>query len=140
MMIDPIPESDEQCATVHTAIGQASCKRVGQVLSRVGDKWSILIIMFLTDGPQRFSQIKRSVDGISQRMLTLCLRGLERDGLVKRTVYEVVPAHVEYELTPLGHSLTMPVAGLGRWAMENLDEIERARDHFDNRNTLSGKK
>lgn len=140
MMTDPASDSDELDTTAHTVVSQASCKRIGQVLSRVGDKWSILVIMFLTNGPQRFSQIKRSVDGISQRMLTLCLRGLERDGLVKRTVYEVVPAHVEYELTPLGHSLTMPVAGLGKWVMENLDEIEKARDHFDNRNTLAGKK
>ncbi|MGJ8525727.1 hypothetical protein LMG33818_001474 [Halomonadaceae bacterium LMG 33818] len=138
-MVEPVPDTDERCTAELTAIVPGNCKRIGQVLSRVGDKWSILIIMLLTNGPQRFSQIKRSVDGISQRMLTLCLRGLERDGLVKRTVYEVVPAHVEYELTSLGYSLTMPVAGLGRWAMQNLDEIEKARDRFDNRNTSSEK-
>ncbi len=95
--------------TIPHDIQSSDCQRVSQVLARVGEKWSILIVMTLASRSHRFSEIKRSINGISQRMLTLCLRGLERDGLVKRTVYPVVPPHVEYELTPLGHSLTEPV-------------------------------
>lgn len=109
----------------------ADCKKISQVLARVGDKWSILIIMFLSEKPRRFSEIKRTINGISQRMLTLCLRGLERDGLVKRTVIAVMPPHVEYELTTLGYSLTESVTGLGRWANENIRAIDDARSEYD---------
>ncbi|MDG4553594.1 MAG: helix-turn-helix domain-containing protein [Candidatus Competibacter sp.] len=109
----------------------ADCQKVSQVLARVGDKWSILIVMFLVQEPRRFSEIKRAINGISQRMLTLCLRGLERDGLIKRTVYAVMPPHVEYELTPLGRSLTEPVIALGTWAFEHIADIEAARTAFD---------
>lgn len=109
----------------------SDCQKISQVLARVGEKWSVLIIMLLADGPRRFTEIKRAINGISQRMLTLCLRGLERDGLIKRTVYAVMPPHVEYELTPLGRSLTKPVIALGTWASNHIADIDTAREAFD---------
>lgn len=112
-------------------IQSANCQKVSQVLARIGEKWSVLIIMFLAEKPRRFTEIKRAIDGISQRMLTLCLRGLERDGLVKRTVFASMPPHVEYELTPLGMSLTQPVIALGTWALDHMGDIEAARAAFD---------
>ncbi|WP_372357096.1 winged helix-turn-helix transcriptional regulator [Xanthomonas sp. NCPPB 3443] len=111
----------------------SDCQKISQVLARVGEKWSILIIMFLAGGPRRFTEIKRAINGISQRMLTLCLRGLERDGLIKRTVHAVMPPHVEYELTPLGRSLTEPVIALGNWANNHIPDIDAAREAFDSR-------
>lgn len=107
------------------------CKAVTPVLQRVGDKWSILIVMNLANGPKRFNEIKRDIEGISQRMLTLSLRGLERDGLVTRTVFPTVPPRVDYELTALGHSLRQPVSALGQWAVENRLAMEDARMRFD---------
>jgi DNA-binding HxlR family transcriptional regulator len=111
----------------------AECRAVNTVLARVGDKWSVLIVALLGDGPKRFNEIKRLVGGISQRMLTLTLRGLERDGLVTRTVFPTVPPRVDYELTELGHSLWKPVEALGSWARENQDQIAAARQRFDAR-------
>jgi DNA-binding HxlR family transcriptional regulator len=90
--------------------------------------------MLLGGGPLRFNEIKRKIDGISQRMLTLTLRGLERDGLVTRTVFPTVPPRVDYELTDLGRGLWQPVEALGEWAMEHRTEIEEARARFDGRN------
>ena len=87
--------------------------------------------MMLFDGPKRFNEIKRLIDGISQRMLTLTLRGLERDGLVTRTVFPTIPPRVDYELTKLGHSLLEPVSSLGLWARQNRSSIEAARRRFD---------
>jgi DNA-binding HxlR family transcriptional regulator len=110
------------------------CRGVSAVLARVGDKWSVLIISLLGDGPKRFSEIKRMVGGISQRMLTLTLRGLERDGLVTRTVFPTIPPRVDYELTDLGRSLWKPVEALGSWARDHLAEIEAAKRRFDERN------
>ena len=110
-----------------------TCRVVAPVLARIGDKWSILIVRLLGEGPRRFNEIKRQVDGISQRMLTLSLRGLERDGLVSRTVYPTVPPRVEYELTDLGRSLWEPVAALGEWAARHAEEIGRAQKAFDKR-------
>jgi len=109
------------------------CRGVSAVLARVGDKWSVLIIMLLGDGPKRFNEIKRTVGGISQRMLTLTLRGLERDGLVTRTVFPTIPPRVDYELTDLGRSLWKPVEALGSWARDHLSEIEAAKRRFDER-------
>ena len=111
----------------------SDCRAVSSVLARVGDKWTVLIVALLGDGPKRFNEIKRMVGGISQRMLTLTLRGLERDGLVTRTVFPTVPPRVDYELTPLGRSLWEPVEALGAWARGNMDEIEAARRRFDAR-------
>jgi DNA-binding HxlR family transcriptional regulator len=107
------------------------CRAVGSILARVGDKWSVLVIMLLGDGPRRFNEIKRMVGGISQRMLTLTLRGLERDGLVTRTVFPTIPPRVDYELTGLGRSLREPVQNLGQWAFTNLPQIQSAREKFD---------
>jgi DNA-binding HxlR family transcriptional regulator len=110
------------------------CRGVASVLARVGDKWSVFVIMMLGDGPKRFNELKRMVGGISQRMLTLTLRGLERDGLVTRTVFPTIPPRVDYELTDLGRGLCHPVKALGEWAMSHQDQIEAARSRFDERN------
>ena len=107
------------------------CRAVSEILARVGDKWSVLIVMLLGDGPRRFNEIKRMVGGISQRMLTLTLRGLERDGLVTRTVFPTIPPRVDYELTDLGRSLWKPVEALGSWAQAHRAEIVAARHRFD---------
>ena len=108
------------------------CRAVSEVLARVGDKWTILVVVVLGDGPKRFNEIRRSLGSISQRMLTLTLRGLERDGLATRTVYPTVPPRVEYELTRLGRSLLEPVSGLGAWARQHRAAILDARRRFDN--------
>ncbi|HYZ62058.1 MAG TPA: helix-turn-helix domain-containing protein [Acetobacteraceae bacterium] len=103
------------------------------MLSRIGDKWTVLVVMILADGPKRFNELRRAVGGISQRMLTLTLRGLERDGLVRRTVFPTIPPRVDYELTELGQSLRVPIEALGNWAFAHLPVIERARVEFDRR-------
>ena len=100
-------------------------------MARVGDKWSMHVVMNLSHGPLRFNQLRREIDGISQRMLTRTLRGLERDGLVARVVTPSVPPRVDYSLTSLGHSLRAPVAELGVWIMANRAAINRARTEFD---------
>src|SRR6202000_103925 len=102
------------------------CLAVRDVLSRVGDKWSVLIVGLLDDGPMRFNALRRSVEGISQRMLTLTLRGLERDGIVTRKVEPTTPPRVEYALTPLGRSLLKPVRALAAWADENRIAVSEA--------------
>src|ERR1700732_3624091 len=109
----------------------SDCRGVASILARVGDKWSVFVIMLLGNGPRRFNEIKRMVGGISQRMLTLTLRGLERDGLVTRTIFPTIPPRVDYELTELGRGLSRPVIALGEWAKKHQDEIESARSHFD---------
>ena len=120
---DPLPHPDH-----------ADCRGVASVLSRVGDKWSVFVIMMLSDGPKRFNELKRMINGISQRMLTLTLRGLERDGLVTRTIFPTIPPRVDYELTDLGRGLQEPVKALGQWAMDHLTQISAARTQFDRRN------
>jgi len=107
------------------------CRAVSSVLARVGDKWSVLIIVMLGDGPKRFNEIKRAVGGISQRMLTLTLRGLERDGLVTRTIFPTIPPRVDYELTRLGRSLWAAVEPLGLWAQGHVKDIHKAQEKFD---------
>lgn len=111
----------------------ADCRGVASILARVGDKWSVLVIMMLADGPKRFNEIKRMIEGISQRMLTLTLRGLERDGLVTRTVFPTIPPRVDYELTDLGRGLKQPVMALGQWALQHQTQIQDARTRFDRR-------
>ena len=108
-----------------------TCLAVSELLARIGDKWTVLVVELLRDEPMRFNEIRRTVSGISQRMLTLTLRELERDGLVTRTVYATVPPRVEYELTKLGRSLYEPIAGLAEWARKNRATIEAARTSFD---------
>ena len=110
-----------------------ACPMTREVLTRVGDKWSVLLIVLLGDGSRRFNELRRTVDGISQRMLTLTLRGLERDGLVRRTVFSTVPPRVEYALSPLGKTLLKTVTALATWANDNRGHIERARAEFDRR-------
>ena len=110
------------------------CRGINEVLQRIGDKWSVLVVSILADGPRRFSELKREILGISQRMLTLTLRGLERDGLVTRTVFPTIPPRVDYELTDLGRGLQQPVRALGEWAMDHQREIEDARARFDRKN------
>ena len=111
-----------------------NCKAVSGVLARIGDKWSVLIVTRLGARPLRFNELKREIGGISQRMLTLTLRGLERDGLVTRTVFPTIPPRVDYELTALGRSLLEPVSALGDWALKNIGRIDAARLKFDNAN------
>jgi DNA-binding HxlR family transcriptional regulator len=113
------------------------CRAASAVLARVGDKWSVLIIVLLGDGPKRFNQIKRMVGGISQRMLTLTLRRLERDGLVTRTYFPTIPPRVDYELTKLGRSLRDAVEPLGAWARGHVTHINSARAAFDDRRRSS---
>lgn len=109
----------------------SDCVATREILSLVGDKWSVLVVVNLGQGTQRFSDLKRSIDGISQRMLTLTVRGLERDGLVKRTVYPTIPARVEYELTAMGRTLLEPVTVLAVWAQRHRAQIFRAREAFE---------
>jgi DNA-binding HxlR family transcriptional regulator len=117
----------------------SDCRAVSDVLARVGDKWSVLVVTRLGPGPMRFNELRRAIGGISQRMLTLTLRGLERDGLVTRTVLPTVPPRVDYALTPLGRDLLVPVSALGDWAIRNQGKIARAREAFDSNCTASGK-
>jgi DNA-binding HxlR family transcriptional regulator len=107
------------------------CRAVSEVLARVGDKWTVLVVSTLGDGPKRFNELRRALGSISQSMLTLTLRGLERDGLVSRTVFPTIPPRVDYELTTLGRSLLEPVSELGLWARRNRVAIQTARMRFD---------
>jgi DNA-binding HxlR family transcriptional regulator len=109
----------------------ADCRGISEVLARVGDKWSVLVVFTLGQGPKRFNELRRGLGSISQRMLTLTLRGLERDGLVKRTLFPTIPPRVDYELTPLGRSLLAPVTELSAWARKNRPAIEKAQQRFD---------
>src|SRR6478752_779467 len=115
-------------ANLHVA---DECRAVSEVLARVGDKWTILVVNELGPGPRRFNEIRRALGSISQRMLTLTLRNLERDGLVTRTVFPTIPPRVDYELTRLGRSLLEPVSGIGLWARQNRAAIQEARLRFD---------
>lgn len=108
-----------------------SCPAVRDVLHRVGDKWSVLVVSMLGEGAMRFSELRRAIEGVSQRMLTLTLRGLERDGLVERTVFPEIPPRVEYELTRLGKTLLEPIQGLAEWAENHRMSIQDARTKFD---------
>ena len=109
----------------------ADCRAISDVLARVGDKWSVLVVTRLGSGSMRFNELRRAIGGISQRMLTLTLRGLERDGLVTRTVFPTIPPRVDYALTSLGRDLLEPVSALGEWATRNQAKIARAREKFD---------
>jgi len=104
-----------------------------EVLGIVGDKWALLVVRMLKDGPRRFTELKRSIDGISQRMLTVTLRDLERDGILTRTVVAVMPPHVEYELTTMGRTLREATAPLLEWSIAHLPRIAAARAQYDER-------
>lgn len=107
------------------------CGMVREILDLVGDKWTLYIIATLKDGPVRFNELRRRIDGISQRMLTINLRGLERDGLVKRTLFPTIPPRVDYELTDVGRTLLVPVMALVTWANGNQENIQDARVRYD---------
>ncbi|HSX56280.1 MAG TPA: helix-turn-helix domain-containing protein [Sphingomonas sp.] len=117
-----------------TPTNHRDCRTIVSVLARVGEKWTVLVVMTLRENPRRFNELKRAVDGISQQMLTRTLKALERDGLVARTVHPTVPPQVEYRLTDLGHSLSEPVLGLGGWAQAHLATIYANRERYDRGN------
>lgn len=115
-------------------VDPALARLVNDMIGRVADKWTLLILEVLEEhGEQRFTQISRKVEGISQKMLTQTLRFMERDGLVIRTVHPVIPPKVEYRLTPLGHDLSYAFCGVWTWAEKNIGAVERARSEFDSR-------
>ena len=107
------------------------CRTISTLLSRIGDKWTVLVVQTLADGPKRFNELRREIPSVSQRMLTLTLRNLERDGLVNRTVTPTIPPRVDYELTELGTSLQKPIIGLADWALDNVKAIHDAQARFD---------
>ena len=102
-----------------------------QVLDRIADKWTMLVVLALEEGTLRFSKLRARIEGVTQKMLTQTLRGLERDGMVLRKVYPTVPASVEYSLTPLGRSMAKAVSVIREWAYDNIDAIETAREEYD---------
>jgi DNA-binding HxlR family transcriptional regulator len=108
----------------------ADCRRAGDILARLGDKWTILLLMVLGDRRMRFTELHRTITGISQRMLTVTLRNLEHDGILIRTVYPTIPPRVEYELSDRGRSLKVALAPIGNWVMENENDIEEARERL----------
>jgi DNA-binding HxlR family transcriptional regulator len=107
------------------------CRTISTLLARIGDKWTVLVVQTLAEGSRRFNELRREIPSVSQRMLTLTLRNLERDGLVSRTVTPTIPPRVDYELTELGKSLQKPICGLASWATENVEAIHNAQARFD---------
>ena len=107
------------------------CQTISELLSRIGDKWSVLVVGTLADGSKRFNELRREIPTVSQRMLTLTLRNLERDGLVSRSVTPSIPPRVDYELTELGHSLLPPIQGLTQWALDHVGAIHSAQARYD---------
>jgi len=107
------------------------CRTISTLLQRIGDKWTVLVVSTLGEGPRRFNELRREIPSVSQRMLTLTLRNLERDGLVSRTVTPTIPPRVDYELTGLGHSLQKPICGIATWTTENVETIHAAQARFD---------
>lgn len=117
----------------YAAEGEADCKALGLIFERIGDKWTIMIVAALSRGPLRFNALQRAVPGLSHKMLTVTLRGLERDGLVTRTAFATIPPRVDYELTPQGQSLREPLLTLASWARAQQGYIDSARIRFDER-------
>ena len=107
------------------------CRTISTLLSRIGDKWTVLVVETLGHGSKRFNELRREIPSVSQRMLTLTLRNLERDGLVNRTVTPTIPPRVDYELTDLGRSLQKPITALAAWALDNVETIHAAQDRYD---------
>jgi len=108
----------------------ADCQAVAETLDRIGDKWTVLVVGALEDGPLRYNEVRRAAEGISQRMLTLTLKQLERDGLVNRTMYPTIPPRVDYELTELGRNLMVPLRSLYAWAVKHRPAMLAARKRF----------
>ena len=107
------------------------CRTISTLLARIGDKWTVLVVTTLGEGSKRFNELRREIPSVSQRMLTLTLRNLERDGLVSRTVTPTIPPRVDYELTDLGRSLLLPISALAQWALDNVEAIHGAQARFD---------
>ncbi|WP_082699578.1 winged helix-turn-helix transcriptional regulator [Novosphingobium barchaimii] len=132
----PIPNATPSSPRLHLVADDedhSGCRALLQVLDRIGDKWTVMVVGTLARGPMRFNAIQRAINGISHRMLTLTLRGLERDGMVERRAFATIPPKVEYELTPLGRSLIAPLDTLMGWAQENRPTIEQAQTGYDGR-------
>ena len=108
-----------------------ACRTISTLLSRIGDKWTVLVVQTLGSGSKRFNELRREIPSVSQRMLTLTLRNLERDGIVSRTVTPTIPPRVDYELTDLGRSLQKPITALAEWALDNMEAIHTAQARFD---------
>jgi len=126
-------EAAGRAGTAATAGAHPTTCRAREVLQRVGDKWSVLVIDLLGQGTMRFTELHRAIDGITARMLTVTLRGLERDGIVTRTIHPVIPPRVEYALTPMGRTLLDTIGQLVSWTDSHLPEIEAARAAYDAR-------
>jgi DNA-binding HxlR family transcriptional regulator len=124
-MPEPMPPFDPNIASCPSR----------QALDRIGDRWTILVVLALADGSKRFSELGRRIEGVSQKMLTQTLRGLERDGLVTRTVHATVPPRVDYELTALGRTLNGPIAAVQQWALDHIPDVLTARETYDARRT-----
>jgi DNA-binding HxlR family transcriptional regulator len=117
--------------------GREDCRALTEVLKRIGDRWTILVVGLLGRGPLRFNELRRTITGITQRMLTLTLRGLERDGLVSRTQFATNPPTVEYALTERGRSLLVPLIALAQWGNEHRAAIGQSREHYDQAQALA---
>ncbi|WP_075657433.1 helix-turn-helix domain-containing protein [Pseudochrobactrum sp. B5] len=120
-----------KCVERDEADDHETCKALGQILDRIGDKWTIMVVGVLSSGPVRFNAMMKTIGGVSHRMLTLTLRSLERDGLVSRTAYPTIPPKVEYELTEAGRSLIEPLGVLSAWAVAYQPVIEQSRVEYD---------
>ncbi|CAB3802957.1 winged helix-turn-helix transcriptional regulator [Pararobbsia alpina] len=124
--------------TVEASQCSGECREVVHTLARIGDKWTVMVVGALSNGPMRYNRIARLIEGISQRMLTLTLKGLEQDGLVSRTMYPTIPPRVDYELTDLGRSLFVPLRSLHTWAVEHRAAMVAAREAFEEREQRTG--
>jgi DNA-binding HxlR family transcriptional regulator len=131
MKLTTFDEADQPASAPKHDPASKDCRLVGDILSRVGDKWSMLVVMTLLDGPLHFNELKRAIQGVSQQMLSRTLRALERDGLVARSVHVGVPVRVEYALSDLGRSLSGPVKALSTWAVDSRPAIEESRKVYD---------
>jgi DNA-binding HxlR family transcriptional regulator len=127
------PPKDEPQESLHLGLPADVCREVGEILSTVGSKWSILLIRTLSDGPMRFSELRRALSVVTQKVLTATLRDLERDGFVRRTVTPTKPPRVDYELTRLGRDLMVPVNALARFALDHRPQVRSARKAFDSK-------
>jgi len=127
-------ELDDHSSTI--LFGGSACE-VRETLDMVADKWSLYVVTVLSGGPLRFTELRRSIDGISQRMLTVTLRGLERDGILTRTVYAVMPPNVTYKLTPMGERLLKAILPLIEWSVAELPKITSARNAYDSRSATN---
>jgi DNA-binding HxlR family transcriptional regulator len=130
----PIADAPANLPEVVAPSNFEQCRRhavpMTEVLSRIGSKWTIFVIMALTQGPMRFSELKRYIEGVSQKMLTATLRDLEQDGFVTRKVTPTIPPRVDYELTDMGRELRKPLAAIGEWARRNSERVTAAREEY----------